>query len=154
MFPQAEDEAERIISVCCVAIDVEAATMTYASAGHDPPLLARQGTREAITLERGGLVMGVQPGIVYEEETLSLEPGDTLVLYTDGVTEASDSRGQQFGLEGLKAAVVAGVGLGLGADELARQLFLRVREFARGGHRDDDMTLMALRFQPGGRTQA
>jgi sigma-B regulation protein RsbU (phosphoserine phosphatase) len=154
MFPQADDEAERIISVCCVAIDVEAATITYASAGHDPPLLIRERTREAITLERGGLVMGVQPGIVYEQEALSLEPGDTLVLYTDGVIEASDARGQQFGLDGLKAAVVAGVGLGLGADELARQLYLRVREFARGGQRDDDMTLMVLRFQPGGLTQA
>jgi serine phosphatase RsbU (regulator of sigma subunit) len=148
MFPQPDEDADRIISACCALLDVQAATFTYASAGHDPPLLIRERTKEALTLERGDLVMGVQPGIAYQEETVPLEPGDTVVLCTDGVIEATDARDQQFGLEGLQAAAVAGVGLGLQADELARQLFLQVRDFARGGQRDDDMTLMVLRFRP------
>jgi len=148
MFPQAEEDADRIVSLCCLLIDVQAGSVTYASAGHDPPLLVRGGSKEIITLQRGDLVMGVQPGVAYQQETVSLEPGDTLVLYTDGVTEATNAGGQQFGLEGVQAAVRAGVGLEMEADALAHQVFLTVRDFARGGHRDDDMTLMVLRFRP------
>lgn len=148
MFPRPEEEWDRLVSVCCAIIDVEAATVSYSSAGHDPPLLVRAGSKEVVVLEQGGLVMGVEPEVSYGEETLPLEPGDTLVLYTDGVIEASDAGGRQFSFEELKDAAVAGVGLGLGAEGLAHQLFLRVREFARGGRRADDMTLFVLRFRP------
>ena len=148
MFPETDEERDRIVSLCCALIDVEAATLTYASAGHDPPLLVRAGSKEVVVLGSGGLVMGVEPEASYPEETLALEPGDTLVLYTDGVVEASDAAGRQFGLEGIEGVAVAGVGLGLAAEEMARQLFLRVREFARGGERADDMTVLVLRLQP------
>jgi serine phosphatase RsbU (regulator of sigma subunit) len=148
MFPQPDEEKDRIVSLCCVLLDVGAGTLTYASAGHDPPLLIRARTKEVAVLGSGGLVMGVEPEARYSEETLALEPDDTLVLYTDGVIEASDASGRQFGLEELRAAAVAGVGLGLGADQLARRIFLQVRDFARGGQRADDMTVFVLRYRP------
>ena len=73
--------------------------LTYSNAGHNPPILVgRSGVRR---LETGGLILGLFPHATYEEETLQLEDGDTLVVFSDGVTEALNAAGDEFGEERL-----------------------------------------------------
>ena len=72
-------------------LDPVARTLTYASAGHNPPRLVRRGTATALDAV-GGLPVGVEEDSTYEEGTLTLEPGDLLTIYTDGITEASRGR--------------------------------------------------------------
>ena len=73
--------------------------LTYCNAGHNPPILVgRSGVRR---LETGGLILGLFPHAIYEEETLQLEDGDTLVVFSDGVTEALNAAGDEFGEERL-----------------------------------------------------
>ena len=73
--------------------------LTYSNAGHNPPILVgRNGVRR---LETGGLILGLFPHATYEEETLQLEDGDTLVVFSDGVTEALNEAGDEFGEERL-----------------------------------------------------
>ena len=69
-------------------------SLTYCNAGHNPPMLIGKGVRR---LETGGLILGLFPQAVYEQETLQCEDGDLLVVFSDGVTEAENAEGDQFG---------------------------------------------------------
>src|SRR5262249_33021281 len=80
-------------------------TLRYSNAGHNPPVLLRRGGRQL--LDQGGPLLGVMPGEVYEEGCVHLESGDRLFLYTDGVTEAANGRGEMLGEEGLYALLAA-----------------------------------------------
>jgi sigma-B regulation protein RsbU (phosphoserine phosphatase) len=95
----------RFISFVYCAIDADEGTLTYANAGHFPPILVRaDGNVERLTV--GGPVLGVLPEGIYAQERISLHSGDRLVLYTDGITEARDASDQEFGDEGLIALAV------------------------------------------------
>jgi len=119
--------------------------LTFASAGHNPPLLARHGTREVQELSDSGLVIGINPQGEYQERSVQLQPGDTLVLYTDGVVGACNAQGEEFGMERLQALAIAASALDLPADQVADRIFAQANEFARGGAHRDDMTVLVLR---------
>ncbi|MCK4806380.1 MAG: SpoIIE family protein phosphatase, partial [Candidatus Aegiribacteria sp.] len=79
-------------------LDLDSGKLTYVNAGHNPPLLVkREG--ESHWLDKGGLIMGLSTQARYEHGTVELESGDVLILYTDGLTEAMDSSGFEFGTE-------------------------------------------------------
>ncbi len=84
--------------------------LEYASGGHNPPLLLRGRTGEAMLLEEAGPVIGILPGAEFPQASLALETGDVLTLFTDGVTEQEDASGEEFGMERLTAAVRGGGG--------------------------------------------
>lgn len=117
-------------------------TLQYANAGHPPPLLLRRADRELETLMPTGLVLGVEPGVTWRQQQTRLEPGDLLLLYTDGVTEAQDAAGDFFDNERLAAVLHshhdadAATIVALVADA--------VRLFAGSAPQSDDITLMAL----------
>ena len=120
--------------------------LTYCNAGHNPPVLL---TRRGVTrLETGGLILGLFAQAVYEQETVSLESGDVLVVYSDGVTEALNTEGQEFGDDRLLACVEANRG-GTPAEILDR-LLSSVRQFAMGTAQHDDVTALVLRYEVGG----
>ncbi len=79
--------------------------LTYANAGHNCPMLLRQG--KILELDAEGLILGVKKGVVFEQKKLVLEPEDVLLLYTDGVTEAQDKAGEFFGTSRLKELFAA-----------------------------------------------
>jgi phosphoserine phosphatase RsbU/P len=117
--------------------------LTYCNAGHNPPLLiARDGIRR---LQTGGLILGVFPQAVYDQETLTLEPGDLLVLFSDGVTEAFDAAGEQFGEERLRTCLDAN--RQCSPAELLERLLSAVRNFALGAPQYDDVTALVLRYK-------
>src|SRR5262249_12469059 len=120
------------------ALDLAARKLTYCNAGHNFPLLMRaDGTVEK--LETGGVPVGLMPEWNYEENSVELKPGDLLLLYSDGVSEAENSRGDQFGEEAVE--VVLKSLAHLPAPEIIQQMLRAVNRFAAGAPQTDDQTL-------------
>lgn len=124
------------------AVFDEARTLTYVNAGHNPPVLRRRGgTTE--TLEPTGPVIGFLEDMEFEEVTVPLRPGDLLVFYTDGVTEAENREGTMFGEERLYAVIEAAAGRP--AAEVAEAIRDAVAAFAGDAPQFDDITVVVLR---------
>jgi sigma-B regulation protein RsbU (phosphoserine phosphatase) len=116
--------------------------MVYCNAGHNPPLvISPSGVRR---LERGGPIVGLFEGATYEEERLRLSPGDWLIIFSDGISEAMSATGEEYG-EGRIIDCVQG-NKALEPPKLLEALFTDVREFARGAPQSDDITAMVLRY--------
>ena len=121
--------------------DADARTLTYENAGHSPGLLLRSdGTTE--TLPGGGAVLGALPDWTYQDYTVQLQPGDQLLLSTDGITEAENAKLEEFGEERLLEAARARLGSAL---EVQRAIMQQVTTFCGGNFRDD-ATLLVLRI--------
>lgn len=115
---------------------------TYCNAGHNPPILLR-GDR-VIELEEGGLVIGVDPDSEYEMGVAELKPGDHIVFYTDGVTEAMNYDEQLYGLDRLRESIHRHCQLEIGT--MAQQLLWDVRRFAGLAEQADDITIVVARI--------
>jgi sigma-B regulation protein RsbU (phosphoserine phosphatase) len=116
--------------------------LTYSNAGHNPPILVgRNGVRR---LETGGLILGLFPHATYEEETVQMEDGDTLVVFSDGVTEALNSAGDEFGEERLLPCIDEH--RGCATDVLLDKILTTVRTFAASAAQNDDVTALVLRY--------
>lgn len=121
--------------------------LRFSNGGHNFPVLLRaDGSR--VLLETGGLVIGMVEGLPWQEETLTLDPGDRVVVYTDGVTEAMRADGEMFGEERLYALLDA-CPPDLAADALVQRVLAGVEEFLAGVEPGDDITVMVLRVLPG-----
>jgi phosphoserine phosphatase RsbU/P len=117
-------------------------TLTYCNAGHNPPLLVeRRGIRP---LERGGLILGAFDNAAFEEETLQLDPGDTLVVFSDGISEALNSDGEEFGEQRLIACLECN--RELQPTVLLDCILDTVREFTRDAVQNDDLSVLVLRY--------
>jgi sigma-B regulation protein RsbU (phosphoserine phosphatase) len=117
--------------------------LTYSNAGHNFPVLYRRGG-ERVTLERGGTVVGILEAARFEEGSVDLAAGDRVVFYTDGISEAENAAGEQFGEERLHAAM-AELSENARAQDVVDHLLASVRSFLDGVEPGDDMTLMVLR---------
>jgi sigma-B regulation protein RsbU (phosphoserine phosphatase) len=117
---------------------------TYCNAGHNPPILLK---RDCVRrLETGGLILGLFPHAVYEDETLDLQPGDRLIVFSDGVTEAFNAAGEDFGEERLLACVEAS--RDRRPADLLDAVLDAVRSFMAGAVPPDDITVLVLQYRP------
>jgi len=132
----------RDMFVTLVCLDVRAHRVTCANAGHDTSLLVGAGPPRAV-FPSTGTVVGLFPGRTYTSESLELLPGESLVLYTDGVSEACNPGGEFFGDERLHACFAEGAGKT--AQGSVDQLVRDVRAFAAGAAPSDDITILVLR---------
>jgi phosphoserine phosphatase RsbU/P len=128
----------RFVTFCYARIDVATGKLTFANAGHNPPLLIRADGTMA-RLDPGGTVLGVFMESAYEQGEFAIAPGDRLVFYTDGITEGRDASGDEFGEERLAAS--AGRSHHLAAQEMLAAMLDDVTAF-NGGTYDDDATLI------------
>ena len=119
-------------------LDAEKRTFRYCNAGHLPPIVFSEG--EARTVDGGGAVLGVFPSWSYEDAVIELKTGDRLLLFTDGITEAADASGQEFGETGIADFVKANSALA--AKELNSRLLKRVTEFCDAQFHDDATVLV------------
>lgn len=119
----------------------------YSSAGHNPPRLRRDATGDIEELDQAvGLPLGIDDGVDYPSEKIKLEPGDLLVMYTDGITESRDPQDDFFDTERLDETI--GTAEGTPA-QLVSRLMSNVRTHAKGRPADDDQTLIIARvFEP------
>jgi sigma-B regulation protein RsbU (phosphoserine phosphatase) len=132
----------RAMFVTMACLDVRGGRVTCANAGHDTSLLVgSSGVRSVFPST--GTVLGLFPDQPYTSESVELSPGDTLVLSTDGVSEAANPEGALFGEDRLKACFAKGAGAT--AAESVERLLTSVRAFAAGAPQSDDITILALR---------
>jgi predicted permease len=123
-------------------LDVRNRRLRYVNAGHNPPFLARR-TDEGVAitdLTAGGTVLGLFPDVEYEDGGIDLRAGDLLLAYTDGVTEARNADGEEFGEERLKNFVCAAVGAPV--EEISSTLTDRIREWIATAEQYDDITFV------------
>jgi phosphoserine phosphatase RsbU/P len=119
--------------------------LTYCNAGHNPPLIVSATPGAPIRrLERGGPIVGLFEGASYEEETVQLNPGDWLIVFSDGVSEAMSAAGDEYGDDRIISVVRNNPDVE--PTQLLESLFANVREFAKGAAQSDDITAMVLRF--------
>ncbi|HET7872992.1 MAG TPA: GAF domain-containing SpoIIE family protein phosphatase, partial [Terriglobales bacterium] len=121
--------------------------LTYVNAGHNAPMLfRRQGEEWRVTrLATGGAVVGLLENFPYEQETLRLEPGDLLVAFTDGISEAMNPADEEWGEERLAETVK--ISSGMKARDLLEHLMSAADAFAAGASQHDDMTLVVMRVE-------
>ncbi len=137
----ADTQADMLVSVFYAVWEPEEARFSYANAGHNPPLLFRP-QQPARVLRDHGIVLGATLEAKYTTHVLHIQPGELIVLYTDGVTETSDSQRQLFGLHRLESLV-----LGLGswnAEKVTNQILQRVEDFCGSNDLQDDLTTVVI----------
>jgi len=121
-------------------LEVDGKTLRYVNAGHNAPIVTRKDGAQ-VRLEKGGLILGIFEEHSYEEGEIELRPGDRLVMFTDGISEAVDGEGVEFGEK--RMAELSRGARQLSAEALRRRLLERVTTFCAGRF-EDDVTLLAV----------
>ncbi|NOQ22765.1 MAG: SpoIIE family protein phosphatase [Candidatus Aegiribacteria sp.] len=137
--------SEIFISFFMALIDVKERCVKYVNAGHNPPLLVRQDGHVKL-LSKGGVLLGVKSHEEYEEGEVSLNPGDILLMYTDGVCEAMNCFDEEFGEKRLARIVSSNRRLPLA--DLVRLIEKEVEAHHGSSKYDDDFTLLVARLNP------
>jgi phosphoserine phosphatase RsbU/P len=132
---------ERYATLFYGVFDQATRALQYVNAGHNPPMVIRRD-RSVVRLESGGPPVGMFPNWTYEEGAVQLDPGDLVLAYTDGVTEAVNPAGEEWGAEGLLRAVAERNGQNPG--EMVEGIFRSMDEFSLG-RQTDDATVIVLR---------
>lgn len=141
---------ERFATLFWGVFDPSTGTLDYVNAGHSAPMVMRRGS--AIPIDRlsdGGPVLGMLPSARYVAGTIELDDADTLVLYSDGINEAENENGEEFGEERV-AAIVGGAASAGSTDETCERIMNCVQTFSRSGAAADDRTLLLVRFPGSG----
>lgn len=126
-------------------LDPASGELTYVNAGHNPPWLYRAADHQLVPLRRTGMPLGVFASAPFKQETVQLAPGDIVLLYTDGVTDALDDHDQEFGLERLKSYLSEHPARS--ATELVTGLRDALRDFTGPHAPFDDITVVVLKRQ-------
>ena len=137
-----ENEAMMFVTVFYGTYSPDTGEFVYANGGHNPPLLVRADGSSEVLPTTGGMALGVADGFEYGARSVTVQPGDTLVLYSDGVTEAMNKDGREYGLDRLLEVVIAASGSG--AEQVTASIFESVREFAGAAPQSDDITCLTL----------
>lgn len=132
-------------------LNTETGVLTYANGGHNPPMIVRRGDGSVADLPRtGGIALGVFPGAKYKQASVNLSEGDTLFLYTDGISEAMDSAGKEFTEERLRAALQTADRVSV--DRVLDDVTSAVETFVGGAEQSDDITCLVVRYNGTQRT--
>jgi len=131
------------LSAIGASLNPETHQVTYANAGHDRPLMVRHGGTRIETLNAKGIILGAFDSVQLEEQVIEMQPGDELILFTDGVKDALNASGEPFGLEGLKRT------LENASHESARKTVSTIANALKThrGHasQTDDVTVLVIR---------
>jgi len=125
-------------------LDPQSGSLTYVNAGHNPPLL-RRGNGELLSLEAGGLPLGIERDRGYECRSVAMQPGDLLVLYTDGVVEAENEKREEFGEQRLREVV--GASGDAEAPLVLESILKSVERFLGVAPQNDDITCFVMRYR-------
>ncbi len=142
---------ERFVSLFWCYFDQQASVLRYVNAGHLPPLLVRRrdGAQEVDRLDSGGPVLGLLPGMRYTQAEAKVQPGDLLVVFSDGILEAANSKDEEFGEEGVLASVQKH--WDLSPADLCAAILEDVKTFLGKELPQDDQTLLVVRLAAPGK---
>ncbi len=133
----------RFVTFFLGAVDPATGELSYSNAGHNPPYLVRAATGGVEMLTAGGPVLGILPMAKYQSATLKMEPGDVLVMFSDGITEAQSAAGEEYGEERLLAALMPICSQPAAA--IAKAIGESVEHFMGTAAAVDDITLVVAR---------
>jgi sigma-B regulation protein RsbU (phosphoserine phosphatase) len=132
-------------------LDERSKRIEYVNAGHNPPYLIptapADGAPRLVELSTGGMVLGLFPDVTFERESVQLHAGDLLFIFSDGVPEALDARGEELGADRLQRLLFENHHLG--ADEIAERVAAFVREWSAGAPQHDDITFIVMKVVDG-----
>lgn len=115
----------------------------YVNAGHNPPYLISPAGIRKVDMT-GGLILGCMEGLTYQSKTIKLNPGDRLFLYTDGVTEAFNTKDEAYGEDRLEAFLKQNAASPI--DEVVKKSFTEINDFSAGVPQSDDITLLSILY--------
>lgn len=124
-------------------LDPASGELTYVNAGHNPPLLYRAAENDLVLLKATGMPLGIDAAAEFNQRTISIRPGDFLVLYTDGITEAFDEHEAEFGMDRLQRVVYDVRNAPV--EEIQNSLLQTVNDFIENNAPSDDITLMIVK---------
>ena len=137
-----DNDAVMFVTALYAIYDPAGGELNYANGGHNPPLLVhRDGNSEVLALT-GGVVLGVVPGLDYGQASIKLTPGDAVLLYTDGLPEAENADGEQFGMERLQDVFVGA--RHADPQEITEVIIEAVGAFVGAAPQHDDLTCLTL----------
>ncbi len=137
-----DNDAMMFVTLLYAVYDPATGEVTYANGGHNTPLILHaDGTSTELPLT-GGVALGVMDDMDFEQGSITLAPGDALVLYTDGVTEAMNGEHEELGMERLQEILAATSSRS--PEEINRSIFNGIRAFAGGAPQSDDITCLTL----------
>ena len=139
----AENEASMFVTLFYAIYNPENSEFHYANGGHNEPIVVHPDGRTTIVDPTGGTALGILPGLEYRESMLKLESGDTVILYTDGITEAFNAEGELFGMDRLRQ--VFQDRQPTTAQEASAMVFDAVNEFAGDEPQSDDQACLVFR---------
>jgi len=139
-----DNEQMMFVTAIVGRVTFAAGTVVACDAGHNPALVVKPGGRVTPVDLGKGVALGVVEDHVFTERSLQLESGDTLLLYTDGITDARNRQGEMFGSARLEQ--IAGYVANLPVGEMVPALVSAVNRFADGAPPDDDLTVVAMRI--------
>lgn len=143
----ADTQADILVSALCGRLDAGNGRFVYSNAGHNFPLWWRADGASVVELSAHGLIMGVRTNLQLTDHEIWLEPGDVIVMYTDGVTEAHKANHEEFGIERLAMTIGAVLDQDqtAGAAQIVASVVAAVNEFVDGAPQADDMTLLVIK---------
>lgn len=134
---------EKFFTICYLLIDLATGELRYSNAGHPPPLMLHRDGGVA-SLYQGGTIIGMGMDIPFEEGVIQLQKGDRVYLYTDGVTEYQNLRGEMFGFERLQSYLAARRELDL--QRSCNELISELRSYGGAESQQDDVTILGLEY--------
>jgi phosphoserine phosphatase RsbU/P len=144
----ADNPSGMFVTFLCAVFEPRSGRLALANAGHCRPVLLSLGSSPRWAVKDLGTALGFEPGITFERTELTLQEGDTFILYTDGVTEAFNSHEECYGSERLLAD--AQELQGQTAHEITKALLQKVRAFAGNAPQSDDIAVLALKLNGNG----
>jgi phosphoserine phosphatase RsbU/P len=145
----AQNPRGMFVTMACLVFDLRTGRVTCSNGGHNSPLLVGPSGEPKFVFPSTGMVLGLFPDRPYTSAAMDLAPGDTLLLYTDGVTEAYNPEEKLF--EDGRLLECFADGPGPSPSETVAKLLSAVQAFAAGAAQSDDITILAVRRSPAGR---
>jgi PAS domain S-box-containing protein len=137
------DKSDYFITLFYLQYDIASQQLSFANAGHPPPLLLQPFQTECRQLDADGLILGVNKNVVFEEQTVVLSQGDLILLYTDGLTETENAEGEFFGLQRVSDILIRHAQQSPQA--IIATLLEQLKQFRRSTSFNDDITLMVFK---------
>jgi phosphoserine phosphatase RsbU/P len=139
------NQSQMFVTVFAGVLDLRTGSIEYADGGHEPPYVVRQVGGAAMIQKVGGLALGFVPDYRFQCGKMQLQPGDSLILYTDGITEAMNPGHELFGVKRIQGTLNSAAP-GITAQALTKTLLGGVAAFTAGAEQSDDITLLVIRF--------
>ena len=139
-----ENPWQMFVTAFACVLDVETGEVQYCDAGHEPPFILRLGKEVEVVKKKSGVALCFFDDSVYDSGTMQLRPGDALVLYTDGVTEAMNKDRKMFRREGITQALQPYCSAATPAATITQALLEHVRRFAGDTPQSDDITILVV----------